>query len=72
MNNGSAGKKCDGDQACRDTNIDKIVCGICNGRKACMYTTKTISEGSCNDSNACYHLECELNYCLSFEFKLSL
>jgi hypothetical protein len=56
MQNGTAGKKCDWDQACNGVDTTKVSCGSCNGPSACENAAGTIGESSCNTYKACLGL----------------
>jgi hypothetical protein len=50
----TAGKKCDGYEACLNVNTTKISCGSCNGYYACRRAVGPIGGSSCNGNFACY------------------
>jgi hypothetical protein len=53
MQDGAAGKKCDGYDACDFVDTSKVSCGSCNGQFACFNADGPIGESSCNGSRSC-------------------
>lgn len=69
MVDGTAGKKCDGINACLGINDSLVSCGACVGDFSCLNAVGPIAESSCNGFATCAGVRCEFKWYSPIQFK---